>query len=80
MPTIDQFFRNMAVERMLGLKPIDSYGDEHLSDEEARIRRNKTDIAMRKIRGNSEGNETLGHFVWNELLQDWDFIRKEKES
>jgi hypothetical protein len=58
---------------MKNLTPMDYYGDEHLSNEEAAIRRYETNVAMRKIRENNNG-EVLGHYVVDKETGDLIFV------
>lgn len=73
MPRKGDFERNRRFERMMGLKPSDFYGDEHLSAEEAAQRRLATNEAMRRIRESPHKGKLLGHMVWNEDAKDFIF-------
>lgn len=80
MPRKGDWERNRRFERMMGLKPSDFYGDEHLSVEEARRRQLETNEAMRRIRESSDKGGLLGHMVWNEEAKDWLFEPLKKQN
>lgn len=74
-----QFEMNRRFDRMFNLNPMDHYGDEHLSFEEARLRKIKTDIAVKRIRESGEG-EVLGHFVYDHENQTEIFMPIDKSD
>lgn len=73
MPTINQLNANRRFERMFGLSPIDSYGDEHLSQDELFARKQKDRQLQEDMKNNADKGEILGHFQWDEELQDMKF-------
>lgn len=78
MPTKKQLFRNMLAESILGIKSIEHYGDEHLSAEEASIRRAKTKNTVRRMRESDKG-EVIGHYIIDEETGDLKLIPKQDE-
>lgn len=58
METKKQLFDN------IGSNPMDHYGDEHLSAEEAATRRASDNISLRRLRENTKGT-VVGHYVWD---------------
>lgn len=56
--------------------PLESYyGSEHFSAEENSAIKASDEQFAKKMRDNTEG-EILGHFQWDEELQDMKFIAK----